>query len=99
MEEKKFMEMYEKMFLNFQEQVRIYMVMVVEKTNGKEGTSLEILDFYKKNLNNTLNVLASIIDNVKDEGFKNFYKPKIEYNYQYIEELSSVLSSSSTIKK
>ena len=90
MEEQNYKNMYEEMFANFQEQVRMFMFLVVDAQNGKESISDEFFDTYKKNLVDMLNILAKSIDNIKDENLKNFYKPKTEYFYSYIEELSSV---------
>ena len=99
MEERTYMELYEKMFDSFQEQVRIYMLMVAGKNQKSEGVSVELFDTFKKNLVNTLDTLANSLKNIKDEKFINFYKPKIEYNYTYIDELTSVIRQEQQAKK
>ena len=99
MEERTYMELYEKMFDSFQEQVRIYMLMVVGKNKKNEGVSVELFDTFKKHLVNTLDTLAISLKNIKDEKFINFYKTKIEYNYTYIDTLTSVISQEQHAKK
>ena len=99
MGEKEIMEMFEKMFANFQEQVRLFMVLSVEYQKNNISLSTDILDSYKKNLTDMLNTLDNSLNSVKDDNMKNFYQPKIDYYYEYIDDLSKVYHGINTIAK
>ena len=93
MNEKKLMDMYADMFENFENQVRVFLCIILKRQNREEPELLTIFDGFKSNLKKMLDILSKSIDNYSDEEFKRFYKNKCQNYMQYIDNLNATYNS------